>query len=649
MTKSKKTRIADSVRDSRPIKKKAPKYKSKNEKGKKFDSISAQKLSQTKDFTISSDPLVSYCVISFLSIFSTLSDILVCKKCKGDIKFSKSSEQGLGFHLHVKCMCSDTSMSSCPKTNNCFEVNRKIVIVMRLLGVGLAGIKLFTSMMDLGSNFGEGAYYSALEKISKVTGALFLSVVKKAGSEEKALNKEKGNPENELSVSGDGTWAKRGFSSLHGVITLIGKYTGKVLDLITKSSTCFTCQNKHKVLNEVDLEIWYESIHKEKCSKNHEGSAGKMEVDGIITMFLRSVKLHAAKYANYIGDGDSKTFKNLLDANVYTDLIVNKLECVLHVGKRMFRRLTEAKKHITIEEKLIKDQEKINAQNEKLKKIEEESKSNNLRNKKTEKKGGAKSKASKLLANQEKNKITKNKTQPKKVTKAANKGKVDKIKTTKLTGKVMREMSTYFSLAIQRHPDSIVAMKKEIWSGFYHKISTDDNPQHQLCDPSWCKYLQHQEKKLEYKHKPVLEPLVQKYVKDIYEDLSEDKLLKRCLGKNTQNSNESFNKTVWQFAPKHVYNGNIVVELSAWIAAIIFNEGFSPILKIYEGLGIHIGIHAANFAKSRDHIRMTKAKYVSTEIAKKRRSDQQQEKNELQIQYEEAEGLLYGPGITDDW
>ena len=101
-------------------------------------------------------------------------------------------------------------------------------------------------------------------------------------------------------------------------------------------------------------------------------------------------------------------------------------------------------------------------------------------------------------------KVTKNKTKPKRVKKAANKGKVDKIKTTKLTGKVVREMSTYFSLAIQRHPESIVDMKKEIWSGFYHKISTDANLQHQLRDPSWCQYLQYQEKKLEYKHKAVL-------------------------------------------------------------------------------------------------------------------------------------------------
>jgi len=34
-------------------------------------------------------------------------------------------------------------------------------------------------------------------------------------------------------------------------------------------------------------------------------------------------------------------------------------------------------------------------------------------------------------------------------------------------------------------------------------------------------------------------------VKPIYEDLSNDELLSRCLGDFTQNSNENFNATVW--------------------------------------------------------------------------------------------------------
>lgn len=64
-----------------------------------------------------------------------------------------------------------------------------------------------------------------------------------------------------------------------------------------------------------------------------------MEVDGIIEMFQRSVELHDVKYANYIGDGDSKTFKGIVDAKPYEDLVVKKKECIAHVQKRMGTRL----------------------------------------------------------------------------------------------------------------------------------------------------------------------------------------------------------------------------------------------------------------------------------------------------------------------
>ena len=45
-------------------------------------------------------------------------------------------------------------------------------------------------------------------------------------------------------------------------------------------------------------------------------------------------------------------------------------------------------------------------------------------------------------------------------------------------------------------------------------------------------------------------------------------------------ANESFNTTVWRLSPKHLHLGLKVVENSAYIAAGIFNEGFSLVLRI---------------------------------------------------------------------
>jgi len=135
-----------------------------------------------------------------------------------------------------------------------------------------------------------------------------------------------GNEETHLNVSDDGSWKKRGFTSLFA--TLIGKYTHKVLDFVIKSSFCQGCSNWFTKKN-TEYDTWYQ-IHEENCSINHFGSADKMEVDCMKEMFSCSEELLGVKYATYIGDGDTKTFRALLDYDPYSDLIIQKKECISH-------------------------------------------------------------------------------------------------------------------------------------------------------------------------------------------------------------------------------------------------------------------------------------------------------------------------------
>ena len=46
-------------------------------------------------------------------------------------------------------------------------------------------------------------------------------------------------------------------------------------------------------------------------------------------------------------------------------------------------------------------------------------------------------------------------------------------------------------LALQRNVGVLAAIKKVVWATYFHKASTDSNPQHGLCptDPdTWCGY-----------------------------------------------------------------------------------------------------------------------------------------------------------------
>lgn len=51
----------------------------------------------------------------------------------------------------------------------------------------------------------------------------------------------------------------------------------------------------------------------------------------------------------------------------------------------------------------------------------------------------------------------------------------------KLTNKLIDDLTMYCGLAIRQNHDSVENMKKEIWANLYHKIFTDEKPQHEYC------------------------------------------------------------------------------------------------------------------------------------------------------------------------
>ncbi|GIY11775.1 uncharacterized protein CDAR_312281 [Caerostris darwini] len=107
----------------------------------------------------------------------------------------------------------------------------------------------------------------------------------------------------------------------------------------------------------------------------------------------------------------------------------------------------------------------------------------------------------------------------------------------------------------------------------------------------------------EFDHKnPPLNDKVLEVIKPIYESLSADSLLERCLGSETQNNNESLNSLIWTFAPKHIHAGPKTIEIATFFAVSIFNEGFIPILKILDVMVITIGPDANAFAARRDEV-----------------------------------------------
>ena len=90
-----------------------------------------------------------------------------------------------------------------------------------------------------------------------------------ATTEEEKLTAKAGHTDNPagLIVLGDGSWRKRGFTSLQGVFTLIGHYSRKVLDLIVKSLYCKKCEYWKGNLSKEEFKVWKESHKEENYTK----------------------------------------------------------------------------------------------------------------------------------------------------------------------------------------------------------------------------------------------------------------------------------------------------------------------------------------------------------------------------------------------
>ncbi|XP_011252143.1 uncharacterized protein LOC105248831 [Camponotus floridanus] len=195
-------------------------------------------------------------------------------------------------------------------------------------------------------------------------------------------------------------------------------------------------------------------------------------------------------------------------------------------------------------------------------------------------------------------------------------------------------------------------MRNKIWATLFHKISTDEKPQHEKCPAgadSWCSW--QRSKALgslaTSEHKPAMHEDVFKAIQPIYKELSSDDLLSRCLDGYTQNTNESFNAVVWSIAPKSVSSGKTVLDIATDIAIILFNDGMSGLFVIYDTLGLTTGPNFYDFCLETDAERIKAAERSISNVAKEARRGILASRKDEEEQSTALEGQLYGAGIAE--
>jgi hypothetical protein len=384
----------------------------------------------------------------------------------------------------------------------------------------------------------------------------------------------------DLIISGDGSWKTRGYTSLVGVCSVIGGLSGKVIDTEVLSSFCKGCNFWKGDKYGEEYEKWLVE-HSSSCQKNHSGSAAMMEVVGMQRIFHRSPILHDVRYAQYIGDGDCKTFNSILQSEPYgKKFLVRKIECIGHVQKRIGSR---------------------------------------LRRRKQEMKG---------------KKLSDGKT-------LSGKGRLTDEVINKLTiyyGNAIRNNCNSVR-DMQKAVWALFYHKRSTDQEPSHQFCPTGNeswcPYQRACSNGLLK---------SYKHKNTVPPPVMDAIKDIFKDLSMPSLLKKCLGGYTQNANESFNSMIWKLCPKNSGCGSNVVQIAVSEAVLLFNDGQAGRLNVMSELGYKIGNNAKSFALQSNEKRIKAAEIkaeTSTLEARRARKKARIAENEKTL---EEEGTIYAAG-----
>ena len=208
------------------------------------------------------------------------------------------------------------------------EVNLRMVYGCRSIGAGYESLRKMCCHLNMPPPMTRENYDSTSRSIKAA--AKFVAEL----SMSEAAAELRGDADTaDVSVSVDGTWQKKGFTSTNGVITAISVDSGKILVTCILSKSCKGCMKMKEVqkLYPEEYNMW-RADH--KCNQNYDGSSPNMEKVGAETIFGRSVNKYNLFYTSFYGDGDSKAFAAV--EGVYgAGKPVTKYKYISHYQKRV--------------------------------------------------------------------------------------------------------------------------------------------------------------------------------------------------------------------------------------------------------------------------------------------------------------------------
>ena len=296
-----------------------------------------------------------FMLVDFKCLSQAIEEYTVCCNCHGKLCLEKEQKFGLAFKLAISCgnpECQNKSLfyssKRCDAKDNQekkqsgpFVVNQRAILSMCMLGRGFEGLNMFCGIMNMESPMKKKTFTKLLSSLRKAANCVADNSMSTAASDVHEKEDEVDGITNSTCVF-DGTWQKRGFSSLVGAVSCISTVNYKVLDIEILSKFCRKCEEIKRLRLTREKEEHLVLDH--NCTKNHEGSSPAMEVVGVRRIFGRSIEKNHIRITGYVGDGDSKAYHTIAEEKPYGDCFeIKKYECIGHIQKRLGKNLRNLK------------------------------------------------------------------------------------------------------------------------------------------------------------------------------------------------------------------------------------------------------------------------------------------------------------------
>ena len=143
-----------------------------------------------------------------------------------------------------------------------------------------------------------------------------------------------------------------------------------------------------------------------------------------------------------------------------------------------------------------------------------------------------------------------------------------------------------------------------------------------------------------------LPSVFQKELKPIFDRLSEEGLLKRCLLGVTQNQNEALHGILWKICPKITFCGKRKIIIAACKSLCQFNQGASTLVEMMKLCKLKPGINTIRALREADNRRLRSTSIKVSLKYKKRRQQLRARKHKRAEKSNENSYVPGGFGLT---